>query len=200
MPETANPPVRPTTDKRAALLAAAKRLIARSGLHATPTAAVAREAGVAAGTLFLYFPNKDALINALYLELLEEQYRAAAPDAATLDPAAPPSAQLWHSWQGLARWYLEHRDASRALHQCKTSGVLTAETRAAEQRAREEGLERFREAIARGVLRDLPSSAFWALYAGPILALADARDAGEVAVTEEVLRVTFEGVCRGVLP
>jgi AcrR family transcriptional regulator len=200
MPETATPLARPTTDKRAALLAAAKRLIARSGLHATPTAAIAREAGVAAGTLFLYFPSKEALINALYLELLDEQLRAAAADADCPDAPSTPSALLWRSWQGLARWYLEHRDASRALQQCKTSGILTPETRAAEQRAREAGLERFREAIARGVLRDLPSSAFWALYAGPILALADARDAGEVAVTEEVLRVTFEGVCRGVLP
>ena len=59
-------------DKREAILAAALRLIARLGLHAAPMSAVAREAGVAAGTLYLYFPSKDAMINALYLELLED--------------------------------------------------------------------------------------------------------------------------------
>src|SRR5688500_6981617 len=96
-------------DKRQALLAAALRLIARSGLHNTPTSAVAREAGVAAGTLYLYFPSKEALINALYLELVTEQQRAAAPDAGPLEEgAADPRALLWRSWHGLVRWHLDH--------------------------------------------------------------------------------------------
>src|SRR6476661_8768456 len=89
---------RPGADKRAALLAAALRRIARTGLHDTPTAAVAREAGVAVGTLYLYFPSKEALINALYLQLVEEQLRAAAGDAAddaADDAATEPRALLW---------------------------------------------------------------------------------------------------------
>ena len=69
-------PLRPGIDKREAILGAALRLIARSGLHDTPMSAVAREAGVAAGTLYLYFSSKDAMINALYLEVLEDRSRA----------------------------------------------------------------------------------------------------------------------------
>ena len=71
----------PSADKREAILAAALRLIARLGLHATPMSAVAREAGVAAGTLYLYFPSKEAMINALYLEVLEDRDRSMAADA-----------------------------------------------------------------------------------------------------------------------
>src|SRR5215213_8038804 len=63
-------------DKREAILTAALRLIARLGLHAAPMSAVAREAGVAAGTLYLYFPSKEAMINALYLDLLEDRARS----------------------------------------------------------------------------------------------------------------------------
>jgi AcrR family transcriptional regulator len=203
MSETATTTAAPRagTDKREALLAAARRLIARSGLHNTPTAAVAREAGVAAGTLYLYFPSKEALINALYLELLRDQYRATvagteAPDAAT---AGTPEL-LWRAWLGLARWHLDHPEASNVLHQCRGAGVLTAETRDAEQRAQAEGLARFEEAIARGRLRDLPLPVFHALFSGPILVLAQMRDAGELDVTDAVLRATFAGVSRSVLP
>ena len=38
--------------------------------------AVAREAGVAVGTLYLYFPSKEAMINALYLDVLADRDRS----------------------------------------------------------------------------------------------------------------------------
>ena len=103
---------------------------------------------------------------------------------------------LWRSWHGLARWHLDHPEVIRVMQQLRASGILTPETRAAEQDASRGGLARFADAIARGLLRDLSSRAFWALYAGPIFALAE----GEGAVTDETLRATFDGVCRGVLP
>ena len=55
-------------------------------------------------------------------------------------------------------------------------------------------------AVAGGRLRDLPLHVFWALVAGPIFLLAQMRDAGEMEITDDVLRVTFDGVCRSVLP
>ena len=47
---------------------------------------------------------------------------------------------------------------------------------------------------------DLRVQVFYALFAGPIFMLARMREAGEIEVTEEVLRATFDGVCRAVLP
>jgi AcrR family transcriptional regulator len=48
--------------------------IAEAGLGA-PTAKIARRAGLATGTLFTYFANKEKLLNELYLELKIEVYR-----------------------------------------------------------------------------------------------------------------------------
>src|SRR5580700_3887585 len=55
-------------DKRTAILEAAAEVVALLGLSA-PTAKIAKRAGVAEGTLFTYFANKDELLNRLYLEL-----------------------------------------------------------------------------------------------------------------------------------
>ena len=60
-------------EKRSAILQAAVHEIAKVGLGA-PTAKIARRAGVAAGTLFTYFANKEELLNELYLELTGERY------------------------------------------------------------------------------------------------------------------------------
>jgi AcrR family transcriptional regulator len=55
-------------DKRTAILEAATEVVATLGLSA-PTAKIAKGAGVAEGTLFTYFANKDELLNRLYQEL-----------------------------------------------------------------------------------------------------------------------------------
>jgi AcrR family transcriptional regulator len=59
--------------KRSAILLAAVEEIARVGLGAA-TAKIAKRAGVASGTLFLYFENKEELLNDLYVELKSEVY------------------------------------------------------------------------------------------------------------------------------
>jgi TetR/AcrR family transcriptional regulator, repressor of fatR-cypB operon len=187
--------------KRAAILDATLRLIARSGLHSSPVDVVAREAGVSAGTLYRYFPSKDALINALYLEVIRDRDTAiAAATGAQETPSPDLSAALWPAWHALARWHLDHPEASSVLLQVETSGILTAETRATEGREQAGRLPLFEEAVARGFLRDLPRPVFWALFVGPIVLLLQLREAGQVEVTDEVLRATFEGVCTGVLP
>lgn len=194
-------PLRVGADKREAILAAALRLIARLGLHATPMSAVAREAGVAAGTLYLYFPSKEAMINALYLELVEDRNRAIGASAEPPDVLPRDArAALWEGWYALARWHLDRPDASRVLQQCQASAILTDQTRDAERRVNAAGLAHFDAGVAHGVLRAMSVQVFYALFAGPIVVLTQMRDAGEIEVDDELLRATFDGVRRSVLP
>jgi AcrR family transcriptional regulator len=77
--------------------------IAKAGL-AAPTAKIARRAGVAAGTLFLYFANKKELLNELYLELKGEAYKrinASFPYKGTLERRAR------HIWSSYLDWALQ---------------------------------------------------------------------------------------------
>ncbi|MBX3052642.1 MAG: TetR/AcrR family transcriptional regulator [Caldilineaceae bacterium] len=59
-------------DKKQQLLEASIDLFAAEGFWNTPTARIAKHAGVATGTLFNYFPSKDALIDAVYRQLKRE--------------------------------------------------------------------------------------------------------------------------------
>jgi AcrR family transcriptional regulator len=53
-------------NKRKAILNTTLKLISSNGFHAAPMSVIAREAGVAAGTIYLYFENKEDLIIQLY--------------------------------------------------------------------------------------------------------------------------------------
>jgi AcrR family transcriptional regulator len=48
------------------ILEAAEEVASQRGIEATSTAAIAERAGVAVGTLYNYFPDRDALIAALF--------------------------------------------------------------------------------------------------------------------------------------
>ena len=119
---------RPKSDeKRSAILEAATRIIVTQGLSA-PTAAIAKEAGVANGSLFTYFETKTELFNQLYLQLKAEMAAAALKG---LRADAEPRQQLAHIWQRWMTWAVYFPEKRRALAQLTVSDEITPETRAA---------------------------------------------------------------------
>ncbi len=56
------------SDKRARILRAAVKVFARKGFHNARVAEIARSAGVADGTIYLYFKNKEDLLISLFEE------------------------------------------------------------------------------------------------------------------------------------
>jgi AcrR family transcriptional regulator len=76
----------------AAILAAAAQVFERRGYAAGTTDAIAERAGVSIGSLYQYFPNKDAILVALAerhldegFELMEGMLALAAPDPPELE-------------------------------------------------------------------------------------------------------------------
>ena len=75
-------------DKRERILAAAERIFARHGFYAAKVADVAKEAGVADGTIYLYFKNKDDLLISLFehrMTQVNATLRTAITDLPPLD-------------------------------------------------------------------------------------------------------------------
>lgn len=59
-------------DKRDRILEAAIRVFARNGFHATRVSEVAKAAGVADGTIYLYFKSKEELLVSLFEDRVEK--------------------------------------------------------------------------------------------------------------------------------
>lgn len=60
------------SDKRERILDAAERIFARHGFFAAKVSDVAKEAGVADGTIYLYFKNKDDLLISLFERRMQQ--------------------------------------------------------------------------------------------------------------------------------
>ena len=112
-------------NKRERILAAALRLFANQSFQAVTMDRVAEAAGVAKGTLYLYFPSKEALYLGILsdgLESISRRYQL------TMDSGRPVVERLRHAIDVSIQFYDERRDLLRL--------VATAEPRLAEARNR----------------------------------------------------------------
>ena len=73
----------------AQLLEAAASVFCTTGYTAASTNAIAREAGVSPGTLYQFFPNKEAIAIELGDRLMHEMREAYGEALAPVDPATP---------------------------------------------------------------------------------------------------------------
>ncbi|MGA9996864.1 MAG: TetR/AcrR family transcriptional regulator [Pyrinomonadaceae bacterium] len=95
-------------DKREAILRAATRIFARNGYFNSKVADIAREAGVADGTVYLYFKNKEDILHSIFDRTVDE---AVAEARAQVEETADPREKL----RTVARLHLERLGADRDL-------------------------------------------------------------------------------------
>jgi TetR/AcrR family fatty acid metabolism transcriptional regulator len=89
-------------DKRDRILDAAERIFAEHGFFASRVAEIAREAGVADGTIYLYFKNKDDLLISLFESRMERVNELLARTLAATAPADRLKVFI-HTYLGLVR-------------------------------------------------------------------------------------------------
>jgi AcrR family transcriptional regulator len=139
-------------ETHAAVLHAAEAVFAEEGLHQASMAEIARRAGVAVGTLYNHFADREALLNALTAlrkrELLDEI------DARLHDVAR---GSFMDQLVALVTALFKHVDTHRSLFRLLLADERAGRSAASNQSAREI-YQRFEKVVRRGlkdgVLRD----------------------------------------------
>ena len=163
------------------VLAAAREAFAEGG-ESTALEQIARRAGVGIGTLYRHFPNRQALVEALYVDEVEEICSAAELDAA--DP-----------WEALSGWFerfigymaTKQALANELLNYLDRDAKLFKVCRASLFEAGEPLLRRAQEA---GVVRpDVEIGEVMQMVMG-----IAKIPAGDAAQTQHILRVALDGL------
>jgi AcrR family transcriptional regulator len=136
--------------KRNDILSAAARVFAEQGLGAS-TSAISKAAGVAEGTLFIYFKTKHALFNALYRQLkveLADAMMAGYPRKLSVRQ------RLQHVWDCFVKWGVANPAQRKALLLLEASVPLNPEFKTAGEAPFQEILMMAQEAIDQRLFRD----------------------------------------------
>ena len=166
------------SDKRLRLLDAALELFETRGYDGVAVPEIAAKAGVATGTVYLYFADKAALVNALHRHW-KTQYNAIvlAPVPSGL-VARDKFTTYWQRMTGFARTYPR---ATRFMDLHHHGSYLNAESIALSRVYRDAAEGFIREARAAGAIRDIDPVLVVALMWGAATGLA--KFAGQGALT-----------------
>ncbi|OPY13591.1 MAG: HTH-type transcriptional repressor Bm3R1 [Syntrophus sp. PtaB.Bin001] len=159
-------------DKRDEVIQAALELIAEKGFHGAPMSMIAEKSGVAVGTIYRYFENKDVLINALYHEL-EEKILVSLRDG--YSAGEPFRKRFLHVATALLRYFITHPIHFRYIEQYQHSpygASLRRDRLLGKANIPSIFSELFAEGVAQQVLKDFPFIILFALAFGPLIALA----------------------------
>jgi AcrR family transcriptional regulator len=140
-------------DKKNIIYRAALELFGSAGFYGTPTAEIANKAKVANGTLFHYFPTKDLLIIALYMEVKDNFLLSITENYNREENYKDRIKALW---KGIIRWATTEPNEFNFIQQFSSSPYMNQLTH--EQKERHNLFFRpiFEEGQKKNILKDLP--------------------------------------------
>jgi len=165
-----------TLGKRDVILDAALRCFVERGFHGTSMPDIAERAGIAAGTIYHYFPSKEALVNTLFRTWKAE---IAQRVFAAFPQHAPPREQFAIMWRTMADFALKHRDAFAFLELHHHTTYLDGESIAVDRNLKDFAHGIVRRAQADGLLKPVDPNLLMELvfgaFNGMMAAVYDAR-------------------------
>jgi AcrR family transcriptional regulator len=148
-------------DKKTAIMESALKLFTERGFHGTSTAQISKEAGIATGTLFNYFPTKEDLINSLYFEVKGQLSQSMGKE---IEAQNTFQDKLRKIWSNLIKWGADNQEEFLFVGQFCSSPYITKFTR-------EEVMKEYvflhdlvNQGIKTGVIRDFSAELTIAMF------------------------------------
>ena len=176
---------------REAILHAARELMSERSYGATTMPGVARRAGIAAGTIYLHFASKEAMVNAVYRASKLEMQRFLVDAMAT---ARTPREGFHRLWRGLFEFSRKEPEAFRFLEMHRHLPYLDADSREVARNVFEGVADYVRLAQKEGAIRDAPAEVLIALAFGAFVGLAKEAECGHAPLDEESIAISESAV------
>jgi AcrR family transcriptional regulator len=113
-------------DKKEQIIQAAMKLLTENGVQATPMSAIAKAANTGMGTIYNYFPTKEALINAIYLHVKGTEINLLGT---ALDETKSLKIRLFHFYTAFVEFYLKYPLSFAFMDQFQSSPIISEETK-----------------------------------------------------------------------
>jgi AcrR family transcriptional regulator len=188
-----------SVDKRCEIMRVALELMAENGFHGVPMSLIAERAKVAIGTIYLYFPGKDALIDAVYRAV---ERRIVVTLQQNQNSGDSIRERFVHMTGVILRYLIENPREFRYIEQYFNSpyGISLRRDKLTQRQDREairpdqhdKLADLLEEGIAAGVIKDLPLAVLFSLGVGPLVFLARDHILGFVILDDGLIGRTAE--------
>ncbi|WNW02376.1 TetR/AcrR family transcriptional regulator [Tenacibaculum sp. HL-MS23] len=162
-------------DKRNALVKATIELVNNNGFHATPMSKIAKMAKVSPATIYLYFQNKQDLVNQTYIEV-KAKYTDYAFE--TYDENTSVELGFEVIWKRIADFKLKDPENSMFLAQCDNTPMI-------DEPSRQEGIKHLQPLLdlwnrgkSEGIIKPMSDYILYAYAINPLSFLVISQKRG----------------------
>lgn len=175
--------------KRDALVKATIRLVNNNGFHATPMSKIAKMAEVSPGTIYLYFKNKQDLVNQIYIEV-----KAAFSEFAFKDYKEGLTVKegFKNIWKNIAEFKLKEIEEAMFLSQCDNTPII-------DEPSRQEGLKHLQPLLdlmergqKEGIIKPVSPYMLYAFSIYPIAFFMNMQERAIFKLTRENIEEAYE--------
>jgi TetR/AcrR family transcriptional regulator, repressor of fatR-cypB operon len=172
---------RPKDDtKIEAIFEATLKLVQKSGFNGLKMADVAKAAGLATGTLYIYFKNKDVLINELFLSLKTAKTNNLMAVFNPSDSFEAAFRKLWFQYLEIS---LNEPERMLFIEQFAHTSFLTKKTKDAGDKLLEPLRIFLQQGIAQKLIRKVPTEILLSQLMGPIYEVVKLQQEGTIRLT-----------------
>ncbi|QRM90280.1 TetR family transcriptional regulator [Lacinutrix sp. WUR7] len=176
-------------DKRNALVKATIELVNNNGFHATPMSKIAKMANVSPATIYLYFENKQDLVNQTYIEVKAEYTNYAF---AEFNTNLSVEAGFEHIWKRIADFKLKECEHAIFLAQCDNTPMI-------DEVSRQEGIKHLQPLLdlwargkKEGIIKPLSDYLLYAYSINPLSFLMNIQKRGAFQLDKTHLEEAYQ--------
>ena len=176
-------------DKRNALVKATIELVNNNGFHATPMSKIAKMAKVSPATIYLYFENKQDLVNQTYIEV-KTKYTNYAFE--TYDENTSVELAFEVIWKRIADFKLKNPENSMFLAQCDNTPMI-------DEPSRQEGIKHLQPLLDlwnrgknEGIIKPMSDYILYAYAINPLSFLVISQKRGVFTLDETHIEEAYQ--------
>ncbi|WP_339916632.1 TetR/AcrR family transcriptional regulator [Yeosuana marina] len=176
-------------EKRNALIKATIELVNNNGFHATPMSKIAKMANVSPATIYLYFDNKQDLVNKTYIQVKSEYTKYAF---ATYSETMSVKEGFEVIWKRIADFKLQECENAMFLAQCDNTPMI-------DEPSRQEGIKHLQPLLdlwtrgkKEGIIKPISDYLLYAYAINPLSFLMMAQKRGAFKLDKTHIEEAFQ--------
>lgn len=169
-------------NKLMAIFEATVRLTAKVGIAGLKMSLIAKEAQISTGTIYLYYKNKQDLLNAVYKNLKSEGIFGVMKRIEEM----PIEMRLFKLWEVAFEYHVTNSDKAIFMEQFALSPMITPENKAMEEGSMSFLNETLEEAKEKGIVKPIDNDIIMSLIMGFMKQLAVQIANGDLVTSEDI--------------
>ena len=182
-------------DKRTLILQSTLKLITENGFHGTPVSMIAADSGVAAGTIYRYFKNKEDIINELYTYVKTEFNNAILKE---MYDGISIRDEYYLKWRNMVDYYINNPLEAKFMEQYATSPYINKDVFKSNLEKYSHLKDLYKRAVNTSTIREISYEAVTIVMLGTVNKLYRIYNSKMLNVDEKITNEVFEAFWNGI--